>query len=150
MKKLCMVLFAGLLLVGCAGKEKKVICTETDQGDEYVYEFNAKGDTMYSHNIDMKLDLVELGVEEADLTDENIKGTLAQLDALLISDYKNLTGVTLTSKIDDTKKYYNATINMDFDKADFDQLVSAGFLDKGTMEVSLEKTLEDYTGCVEQ
>lgn len=150
MKKLCVVLFAGLMLVGCGGKEKKVICTEKENDDEFVYEFNAKGDEILSHKIDVKIALADFELEEADLSDENIETTLSLIDALYISDYKNLEGVTITSKIDDAKEYYIAQVDINFEEASFNQLISAGLLDSGTQVVSLEMTLEDYTGCVEQ
>lgn len=150
MRKLCIVLFAAILVSGCSAKEKKVICKDTEEGDEYVYEFNASGDTLNTHNIDVKVDLATWDLDDDQLTDENIEATKIMLDSYYIEGYMNLKGITTTSVIDEAKKYYTATIKIDFDQTDFEELEKADLVESDTKEISLEKTLEDYTGCEEQ
>ena len=65
MKRLCVILMAVCMLAGCSGgKEKKVICKEEYDGDAYVYEFYATGDTMNSHTIKVHAEVKEGELDE--------------------------------------------------------------------------------------
>lgn len=150
MKKFLAVAFAAILLVGCSAEEKKVICKETTEEDNYVYEFYASGDTLNTHNIDVTVDLATWELAESDLTGDNLAVTKAMLDDYYVNSYLDLKGITTDSKISDDHKTYTASIKINFKEADFDELEKAGFVEKDIDEISLEQTLVDYTGCEEQ
>lgn len=147
MKKLSVVLFAALLLAGCGGKEKQVICTEVYDGDNFTYEFNAKGDEVNTHVITVEADLAPFEFTEEELADmDTVKEFL---DDYYMGDYLDLKGITITSSIDDTKTKYNATTTIDFNAVDFKELEDANLVDKDTKAISLEMTIEDYENCKE-
>lgn len=150
MKRLCVILMAVCMLAGCSGgKEKKVICKEEYDGDVYVYEFYATGDTMNSHTIKVDADLKVWELDEEDLSEENIESTKEMLDEYYMDIYMGLKGIKTTSAIDENKTKYTATIEIDFSQVDFKELEKADLVENGTQEISLEMTLEDYSNCTE-
>ena len=81
----------------------------------------------------------------------NISGTLSNeeiskyINSSLSEKYKDIKGVSAIGEILEDKIQY--TIMIDFDEADFDQLVENGLLNSGEVEsqyISLKKTKEAY------
>lgn len=145
-KKACMALLC-LLLAGCqrigqadAGEKepeaavtKTYVCTQ----DADKVEFKAEGDKVISMKQTLTLSLTDLGISE----DMDKERTLDAVKAQLDEDYGKIDGVETSGTLDgDT---FALTVTIDYEKADTDQLIKAGLLEKGEMSsqyVSLEKS----------
>lgn len=150
-----------VLLTGCSSisnimnndtKKAPVSKTETDTTEKMVVcsgnedtkiTLEAKGDSVQNMKQVSYASFDQMGVEMKDGMDKSkIQDTINQS---LQDKYKDLKGVTVTSALLDSKVEITTTI--DFTQANYDDLVDAGLLSKGTRGnhvVSLKKSLSLY------
>ena len=120
--------------------KKTVVCT----GDnEENITLEVKGDAIQSMKQVSFLTFDEMGISISDDMEKNkIQDSINQS---LQDKYKDLKGVSVTGTLMDSKVEITTTIN--FKEANFDELVDAGLLSKGTkgnQVVSLKKTMKAY------
>ncbi len=155
MKKV-MTLLLILVLSGCTRlsignetvetkKEEKESIVKCDGEDNKTITFFSKGDELYAMQFVFFQELEEF------IQSLNISGTLSNeeiskyINSSLSKKYKDIKGVSAIGEILEDKIQY--TIMIDFDEADFDQLVENGLLNSGEVEsqyISLKKTKEAY------
>lgn len=155
MKKV-MTLLLILVLSGCTRlsignetvetkKEEKESIVKCDGEDNKTITFFSKGDELYGMQFVFFQELEEF------IQSLNISGTLSNeeiskyINSSLSEKYKDIKGVSAIGEILEDKIQY--TIMIDFDEADFDQLVENGLLNSGEVEsqyISLKKTKEAY------
>ncbi len=113
----------------------------------------AKGDQLLSMKQVSYLSFSDMGIE---ISDEMNKDTIQQkVNEALDDKYKYIDGVDVNGNLMSDK--VEITIQLDFEKADLDELVDNGLLDQAEKEngkVSLKKTMEAYQesgyACQEQ
>ena len=113
-------------------KEEKESIVKCDGEDNKTITFFSKGDELYAMQFVFFQELEEF------IQSLNINSSLSE-------KYKDIKGVSAIGEILEDKIQY--TIMIDFDEADFDQLVENGLLNSGEVEsqyISLKKTKEAY------
>ncbi|MGN1277510.1 MAG: DUF1307 domain-containing protein [Floccifex sp.] len=155
MRKVMTFLFL-FVLCGCTrlGQPQEKIEEEIDETESVVtclgdqkktVTFFSKGDCLYAmqyvfyQSIDDYVDSLDL---EGFISQEDI---VKRINDALSEKYKDIAGVSAVGEVQEKDIQY--TLMIDFDVADFDQLVEKGLLNSGEIEsqyISLKKTKEAY------
>lgn len=160
MRKLLMVLSGLLVLSGCSGvdtifkndvskdpvqdkKTTKKVMVQCDHGEDIKTTFEASDDNILQMKQISHLTLSDMGLE---ISDDMNKDTIQQkINESLQEKYQYVDGVSVKGTLTDDKVEIETDIN--FRKANKDDLVSLGLLDKAekeNKEVSLKKTIKAY------
>lgn len=137
MKKLGLLAVMALLLVGCGGKEKTTVCTGNISGMDVEATVESKGDEVKKTKTLYTVDYASENYSEEDAK---------KVGEEWIAQYDGIDGLSGKYSLKDGKLLIEE--NLDYSKADMDQLQEAGLVEfdkEGTFKyISLKETLKQY------
>ena len=136
MKKIAVVLVTLIVLTGCS-KTKTVVCKFEEEGYSVVETMVGKKDVVGEVTIVEKTNFLR-SLELYDITKEEYEGILN----VLKEGSKDLKGYTYDYKIEGDSA--TETRKVDYNIADFDELLKIGFLSEKGDYVSFESVIKDF------
>lgn len=124
-------------------QSKKKTTTVCESGDDIIATFQAKGNHITQMKQVSHASYADMGIEVSDSMDKD--AIQEALNQSLSEKYQTMAGVSVQGHLKDDR--VEITIEINFEQADKDALVSAGLLDpaeKENHDVSLEKTIQVY------
>lgn len=121
-KTLCLILAAAFILGGCSKKTETMVCNYTLGSNSAKNTIESEGDNVLSQKITQKRDVSNLGMSEDQLNDAIDKA----------KDLYDIDGVKYSAKLN--KNLLTETIEIDFEKADLDELNKASLISVPTGE----------------